>query len=88
MLVAQVPEGSDDLLYAAGLELGTIPHRIEPNESEALTFFWRGKFVSFSYVNHPGNSPYRFVYKGSLESIVPLCMMFMGYLRSVFRSPL
>ena len=76
------------LPYAAALELGSIPHKIEPKEAEALSFYWRGQFVSFDYVNHPGNRPYRFVYKGTLESIVPLCFMFMGYLRSVFRAPL
>jgi hypothetical protein len=76
------------LPYAAGLELGSLPHKIEPDEAEKLAFVWRGQFTTWSYVNHPGNKPYRFVYKGTMESIVPLCLMFMGYLRSVFRSPL
>ncbi len=40
------------------------------------------------FVNHPGNRPYRFVYKGAMASWIPISFEALRYLREVFEVPL
>lgn len=45
-----------DLEYAAAIEYGMSPRRIDPNKKQALSFNWErmGGRVAFDYVNWPG----------------------------------
>jgi hypothetical protein len=76
--------------YAASLEMGAEPHVIEARNVENLRFYWEREGVEFygPRVNHPGNRPYKFMRKGAEEAVVPLCLMFMARLRSIFGVPL
>lgn len=79
-----------DVPYAAALELGSEPHRINAVNVENLKFFWKKMGVKFygPTVWHPGNRPYKFVRNGAEQSIVPLAFMFMARLRKIFGVPI
>lgn len=51
--------------YAAAIDLGAKPHVIRPRKARALRFITRGKLVFARKVNHPGNKPYRFLYRAT-----------------------
>jgi len=70
--------------YAAAIELGARPHEILGNP--LLAFYWqnRGEWFVGPKVNHPGNQPYRFMYKGALQSVTPIAFYFMERLRAIF----
>lgn len=62
---------SNDLPYAAPIDLGARPHVIKAVRAPFLSFVWngrgapaqfRGKRVNFRSVHHPGNKPYRFLW--------------------------
>jgi hypothetical protein len=74
--------------YAEPLELGAAPHEITGNP--LLAFYWqnRGEWFIGPSVQHPGNKPYRFVYKGAMESLTPHRLYFMEKLRGIFGVPL
>jgi hypothetical protein len=51
--------------YAEGIEHGNPPHIIAARRRKALSFVWKGVRVFRRYIRHPGNKPYRFLYKAS-----------------------
>jgi len=57
-----------------------------PGGSQYLAFYWdkAGGWVYPTVVSHPGNKPYRFVYRGSLESVYPMLLYFVERLKVVF----
>lgn len=79
--------------YAAAIEFGSIRHPIGPVTKPTLEFFWEREGYWFSgwpgqEIDHPGNRPYRFVYHGVEESLYPILLHWVSYLREVFQSPL
>jgi hypothetical protein len=51
--------------YAHAIDLGARPHVILPRRKRLLRFMWRGRLVFARKVNHPGNRPYRFLYRAT-----------------------
>ena len=51
--------------YAAPIDLGSKPHVIEARRRKALAFSVGGKLIFRRRVNHPGNRPYRFLYRAT-----------------------
>lgn len=52
--------------YAASIDLGARPHVIRPRRRKFLRFRGRdGNWVFARKVNHPGNKPYKFLYRAS-----------------------
>lgn len=52
--------------YAAAIDSGARPHVIRPRRARALRFIARGGTVVFARkVNHPGNKPYKFLYRAT-----------------------
>lgn len=51
--------------YAPSIDGGARPHVIVPRNKPRLRFFWKkiGRWVSAKKVNHPGNRPYKFLYR-------------------------
>ena len=82
--------------YAAAIEFGSVEHEISARPGWELEFFWERLGVMFSEVEgvdhtrvmHPGNRPYRFFYHGVEESVYPILLNWVSYLRAVFQSPL
>jgi len=77
--------------YAASLEFGARPHEITAgagwwSSANNLSFYWaeRGEWFFGPKVNHPGNPPYRFMYKGTLAAVTPIAFYFMERLRAIF----
>jgi len=77
--------------YAEPLELGSREHWIEAGagwwSSATMLSFYNAKRGEWFYgprVWHPGNRPYRFMYHGALESVVPIAFYFMERLRAIF----
>lgn len=54
---------SNKTRYAAPIEYGAKPHIIRPRRAKVLRFMLRGKVVFARKVNHPGNRPYKFLYR-------------------------
>lgn len=57
--------------YAAYVENGTVPHRIEPRQALALHWQSNGQDVFARYVNHPGTKANPFV-KRAIEATKPV----------------
>jgi hypothetical protein len=51
--------------HAHAIESGARPHVIEARRAKALRFVSRGKVVFRRRVNHPGNKPYKFLYRAT-----------------------
>ena len=71
--------------YASWLEFGTLGRNpvIRPRERQAL--WWIGLEHPVPIVlNHPGNKPYRFVYRGTMEASIPVLMYFFERLKAIF----
>lgn len=49
--------------HAEALEFGARPHVIVPRRAKFLRFMVKGKLVFARKVNHPGNKPYKFLYR-------------------------
>jgi hypothetical protein len=49
--------------YAAAIDSGARPHRIEARRARFLRFVAGGKVIYRRAVNHPGNKPYKFLYR-------------------------
>jgi hypothetical protein len=51
--------------YAAAIDTGARPHIIRPRRKPLLRFFSKklGRWISTRKVNHPGNKPYKFLYR-------------------------
>jgi len=49
--------------HAMALEYGSRPHVIRPRRAIFLRFMVKGKAVFARKVNHPGNKPYKFLYR-------------------------
>ncbi len=55
--------------YAAAIDQGARPHVIYPRRAAALRFIGRGGSVVFAKkVNHPGNKPYKFLYRATMAA--------------------
>jgi hypothetical protein len=55
--------------YAAAIDLGAKPHLIRPKRARALRFVARGGQVVFArLVRHPGNRPYRFLWRATFSA--------------------
>lgn len=51
--------------YAAAIDQGARPHIIRARRAGSLHFVSGGKHVFRKSVNHPGNRPYKFLYKAT-----------------------
>lgn len=51
--------------YAKSIDQGARPHMIAARRRRTLRFVWKGVVVFHRFVNHPGNKPYRFLYKAT-----------------------
>lgn len=52
--------------YAASIDSGAKPHVIRPRRANVLRFVGRdGHLVFTRRVNHPGNKPYKFLYRAT-----------------------
>lgn len=52
--------------YAAAIEYGSRPHKITAKAGKTLAFMGRGGAMVFRQsVNHPGNRPYKFLYRAT-----------------------
>jgi len=51
--------------YAAAIDKGAAPHVIRARSAKALRFMGKGGVVFRKSVNHPGNKPYRFLYRAT-----------------------
>ncbi len=51
--------------HAHAIESGARPHVIEARRRKALRFMSGGKFVFRRKVNHPGNRPFKFLYRAT-----------------------
>lgn len=51
--------------YADSIDGGAKPHVISARRVSHLAFFWKkvGRFIRTKSVNHPGNRPYKFMYR-------------------------
>lgn len=55
--------------YAGAIDTGAKPHRIVPRRASLLRFPGRdGKIVFARAVNHPGNKPYKFLYRATVAA--------------------
>jgi len=53
--------------YAAAIDRGARPHMIAAR-GRALSFVWKGRRIFRRYVMHPGNRPYKFLYKATVSA--------------------
>jgi len=51
--------------YAAAIDLGAKPHTITARRAKNLRFIVGGKLMFRKTVQHPGNRPYRFLYRAT-----------------------
>jgi hypothetical protein len=51
--------------HAAPMDRGARPHIIRAKSAKALRFVGKGGLVFRKSVNHPGNKPYRFLYRAT-----------------------
>lgn len=51
--------------YATAIDQGSPPHMIAARRGKALFFRWKGVPVFRRYVMHPGNKPYRFLFRAT-----------------------
>lgn len=51
--------------YAAAIDTGAKPHTIVPRRSRFLRFRVGGAWVFAKKVRHPGNKPYKFLYRAA-----------------------
>lgn len=51
--------------YAAAIDRGAKPHVIRARRRKALRFFKGGSVVFRRHVNHPGNRPFKFLYRAT-----------------------
>lgn len=53
--------------YAASIDSGARAHPIYARRAPLLRFYWKkkGRWVSTKKVNHPGNRPYKFLYRAT-----------------------
>lgn len=74
------------LAYAQAIEHGARPHPIVVTNPSGLLHFKlsSGEWFVGPAVNHPGNKPYKFVYRGALEACIPILMFFSSKLRAMF----
>ena len=51
--------------YADPIDGGARPHKIRARRAPRLVFFWPkvGRMMYLKSVNHPGNKPYKFMYR-------------------------
>jgi hypothetical protein len=51
--------------YADPIDTGARPHKIRARRAKYLRFFWKktGRWMYLKSVNHPGNRPYKFMYR-------------------------
>lgn len=54
--------------YAASIDGGARPHMIAASRARALSFMWKGHRIFRRYVMHPGNRPYKFLYKATVSA--------------------
>jgi hypothetical protein len=55
--------------YAAPIDRGARPHLIRPRRAQALRFVARdGRIVFTRLVRHPGNKPYRFLWRATFSA--------------------
>ncbi len=59
---------SNPVKYAGAIDQGAKPHVIRPRRAGSLRFMWRGKLTFARKVNHPGNKPYRFLYRATVAA--------------------
>ena len=51
--------------YAKAIDQGSRRHMIAARRSRTLRFMWKGHLVFRRYVMHPGNRPYKFLYRAT-----------------------
>lgn len=51
--------------YATAIEFGSPRHMIAARGARSLRFLWKGVVVYRRYVMHPGNRPYKFLYRAA-----------------------
>lgn len=51
--------------YAAAIDSGSPRHLIVARRARCLSFIWKGVRVRFRWVMHPGNRPFKFLYRAS-----------------------
>jgi hypothetical protein len=56
---------SNSAKYAGAIDQGARPHVIRPRKAKALRFVVGGKVVFARKVNHPGNKPFKFLYRAA-----------------------
>lgn len=54
--------------YAHAIDLGARPHKIRARRRKALRFVVGGRVLFRRSVNHPGNRPYRFLYRATFAA--------------------
>lgn len=54
--------------YANPIEYGSPKHMIAAKRAKALAFMWHGHLVFRRYVIHPGNKPYKFLYRATMAT--------------------
>lgn len=70
---------------AEALELGAVAHAIVSTD-KMLSFYWAKKDDWFygTQVWHPGNIPYRYVYKGTMYAFLPIAKFFVARVGAIF----
>lgn len=51
--------------YATAIDTGSPRHIIVARRAQCLSFIWKGVRVRFRWVMHPGNRPFKFLYRAS-----------------------
>lgn len=51
--------------YANAIEFGSPKHMIAAKRARSLRFRWKGALMFRRYVIHPGNRPYKFLYRAA-----------------------
>lgn len=54
--------------YAAAIDQGSPRHMIAARRARALRFMWHGRLMFRRYVMHPGNKPYKFLYRATVAA--------------------
>lgn len=71
--------------YAAYVEHGTTPHRIEPRKAKALRFVAAGGVRFSRGVNHPGTKPTNFMERAAHAAADPFVSMLERAAAAAFR---
>jgi hypothetical protein len=56
---------SNPAKYAGAIDQGARPHVIRPKRARFLRFVIRNQVVFTKLVNHPGNRPYKFLWRAT-----------------------